>query len=144
MINRFLFTAAVLIVASLPCSARRMVELEGCKKIDAFASVVTQIQERPWNDLSLEWIQSIWPTQLVPFDCTAAKCRSYVHNGRVIDDYVACGEKVDLDLSGRDLNRSLVVTLTYSNRQKAEVFNAVRKFALAAGVPKSELGRLNS
>lgn len=116
--------------------------VEGCGNVPAIAQALAKIEKSPMNDLSLEKVQSMWPTKLTASDCTTKGCRSLVHEGRIVEGSCQCCEKVDIDRiadSRSGVEGSLVVTIYYSAGDEKAVIAAAKTLAKAAGLDDDEI-----
>jgi len=119
--------------------------LEGCGNASTIAVRLAELEKSSWKEISLERIQASWPTRLEGFDCANNACRSLVHQGRIVDGYIYCGQKIDLDLqpnSDAGVEKSLTVTVCYSSRQKGRVLSVARSLVEASGLPAIEAATL--
>jgi hypothetical protein len=110
---------------------------EGCVKPATIAKGLTRVQALDLSSISLEQIQTIWPTELKASGCNPGSCLSLEHQGRIINGHRECTEKLEIippQKPAPGADRSLSIKIDFSAGQKAEVVAAAKQLAKAAGL----------
>jgi hypothetical protein len=133
----------IAMVLALPVGSRTEdVGLEGCGSVTAITQALAKLEKNDLKEISLDRVQSLWPTKLEASDCTTEGCRSLLHQGRIIDGVCQCCEKIDIDQrpnSEGGVDESLVVTIYYSAPAEKDVVTAAKLLAKAAGLGDDEI-----
>jgi hypothetical protein len=138
-ISKLTLLLTLLLIIVMAASAARRSELCGCNDPKRIAELILKLQANDWSTLSVERIQSIWPTPLVEITCQNPNgCRALVSQGRVINGHCECceaftfGGKNNFDGMRSEELKNMV--LHYTNSNRTEIVNAARVLARAAGL----------
>jgi len=82
----FAFTALVLVVGNSQASN----QLEGCPDPKVIAEALEKIKDAGWQNVSLQRLREVWPTELSAADCGAEASLSAWSKDRIIKDHCQC------------------------------------------------------
>jgi hypothetical protein len=117
--------------------------LIGCPNPDVIANALQKLQERNWGSISVEKVESIWPTGFDELACESKSgCRLLVSKNRVIGGHCECCESFAFDVEaipgGSHAERLDNFIVHYSAPSKGEVVHAAQRLAQGAGLTSVE------
>jgi hypothetical protein len=122
--------------------------LLGCPDLSKIADALVRLQLENWRSVSVDRIASIWPSYLDELACSSKNgCRLVGSKNRIIAGHCECCETfnfdVDQNADGSRNEHLRNVIIRYSTRTEEQVVDTARKLARAAGLPESQVAKIN-
>jgi len=138
--------AVVFAFAVAANSQTRDGRLEGCPNPTTIAAALDKVQHSRWQDLTVERVQSMWPTELLGANCDTVACSSIESKGRIIDGRSECSEAFQFDVKRegeRATERLNNIVIHYSASDKKSTTDAMKTMARAIGLSDSDLQQIS-
>lgn len=115
---------------------------EGCLDPNAIAGGLEKLGGIGWQNVSLQRLRSIWPTELDGLDCNSAVCQSVWSKDRIIKGHCECCTTFYFDVE-RSANAPKVeklqnIIINYTGKSREEIVAVARSLATASGLRKSD------
>ncbi len=139
----FAVTALVLVVGNSQASN----QLEGCPDPKVIADALEKIKDAGWQNVSLQRLREVWPTELSAADCGAEASLSAWSKDRIIKDHCQCCTTfffVQQDQSETKGERLQNIVINYTGRRREEIVAAARGLARATGLGDSDLATVGN
>jgi hypothetical protein len=133
----------LVVLAMFPGRVAAQRRHEGCVDPNIIVTLLTKIRETNWQDMPLDRLRSMWPTELADIECDSNESRSLSSNDRIINGHCQCCVvfefKVQRKQDEAKSEQLHGVIVNYSTRRRSDVVNLAKRFALASGLREADL-----
>lgn len=121
---------------------------EGCVDPKTIVTLLAKIRETNLQDIPLDRLRAMWPTELTDIECDSNESRSLISNDRIIDGHCQCCVvfefKVQQKQDGTKSEQLHGVIVNYSTPRRNDLVNLAKRFALASGLRAGDVRTIGS